>query len=133
MVWRAMTASVKKRGHKLGPKMKNLSLPALLFLAATPALAHAHLIKSLPVEGAKVKSPAHIVLTFSEALEPAFSGALLMDKDGRNLNGDPVKIDGKLMTITPGHLEPGDYVVSWHSVGHDTHRLEGRIRFTVRP
>jgi len=113
--------------------MKSLSLSALLVLAATPALAHAHLVKSLPAEGAKVKSPAHIVLTFGEALEPAFSGALLMDKDGRNLTGEPVKVSGRLMTLSPGHLEPGKYVVSWHSVGHDTHRLEGRVHFTVRP
>lgn len=116
-----------------GPKMKSLSLSALLLLAATPAFAHAHLIKSQPAEGAKIKSPAHIVLSFSEALEPAFSGALLMDKEGRNLSGEPVKIDGRLITLSPGHLEPGEYIVSWHSVGHDTHRLEGRIHFTVRP
>ena len=45
----------------------------------------------------------------------------------------PSESSGRLMTLTPGRLEPGDYVVSWHSVGHDTHRLEGRVRFTVRP
>jgi methionine-rich copper-binding protein CopC len=113
--------------------MKILFVPAFLLATALPALAHAHLVKSTPTEGAKVKSPAHIVLTFGEALEPAFSGALLMDKEGRNLTGEPVKVSGRLMSFSPGHLEPGDYVVSWHSVGHDTHRLEGRIHFTVRP
>ena len=114
--------------------MKNLSLSVLLLLAsiATPALAHARLVKSLPAEGARLKSPAHIVLTFSEALEPAFSGALLMDKDGRNLSGEPAKISGRVITLTPGHLEPGDYIVSWHSVGHDAHRLEGQFHFHVR-
>ena len=112
--------------------MKNLSLLILLFLA-TPAFAHARLLKAQPMEGARIKSPAHIVLTFSEALEPAFSGALLMDKDGRNLSGDPVKVSGRVITLTPGHLEPGDYVVSWHSVGHDGHRLEGHLHFHVRP
>ena len=114
--------------------MKSLSSSALLLLlTVSPTFAHARLIKSQPAEGAHVKSPAHIVLTFSEALEPAFSGALLMDKDGRNLTGEPAKIGGRLITLTPGHLEPGDYIVSWHSVGHDTHRLEGHIRFSVRP
>lgn len=113
--------------------MKSLSLSALLLMAATPAFAHAHLVKSLPADGARIKSPSRIVLSFSEALEPAFSGALLIDKDGRNLTGEPVKINGRLMTLLPAHLEPGDYTVSWHSVGHDTHRLEGRVHFTVRP
>ena len=113
--------------------MKILLVFAFLLAPIAPALAHAHLVKSMPADGAKVKSPAHIVLNFSEALEPAFSGALLMDKVGRNLTGEPVKVSGKLITLTPGPLAPGDYTVSWHSVGHDTHRLEGRIHFTIRP
>jgi methionine-rich copper-binding protein CopC len=113
--------------------MKTLLSFAFLLAAATSASAHAHLVKSIPADGAKIKSPAHIVLNFGEALEPAFSGALLMDKDGRNLTGEPVKINGKVMTLSPGHLAPGDYTVSWHSVGHDTHRLEGRVHFTIRP
>lgn len=98
-----------------------------------PALAHAHLLKSDPAANAHVRSPAHVVLTFSEALEPAFSGALLLDRDGRNVSGDPVQIDGRRITITPEHLMPGIYHVDWHSVGHDTHRLEGRFSFTVEP
>ena len=115
--------------------MKSLSLLAFLLLVSTvtPAFAHARLVKSQPLEGARIKSPARIVLSFSEALEPAFSGALLMDKDGRNLSGEPVKVSGRVITLKPGHLEPGDYVVSWHAVGHDTHRLEGRLHFRVRP
>jgi methionine-rich copper-binding protein CopC len=120
--------------------MKSLSFLSLLLLAlmllalaAPPAFAHARLVKSQPVEGARIKSPARILLTFSEALEPAFSGALLMDKDGRNLSGDPVKVSGRVITLKPGRLEPGDYIVSWHSVGHDAHRSEGRLHFHVRP
>ena len=90
--------------------MKSLSLFALLLLLASmasPAFAHARLLKAQPAEGTRIKSPAHIVLTFSEALEPAFSGALLMDKDGRNLSGEPVKVSGRVITLMPGHLEPG--------------------------
>jgi methionine-rich copper-binding protein CopC len=106
---------------------------ALLILPASPAFAHARLLKSTPTAGAKIVSPAKIVLRFSEALEPAFSGALLLDKDGRNVSGDPVKINGTEITITPGPLPPGVYHVNWHSVGHDTHRLEGDFSFTVKP
>jgi len=113
--------------------MKFLSCVAMLCLIASPALANARLIKSNPANGAKVKSPHRIVLMFSEPLEPAFSGALLLDQDGRNLNGEPVKVSGRLITVTPGKLEPGRYIVSWHSAGHEGKRLEGRVRFTVRP
>jgi methionine-rich copper-binding protein CopC len=105
----------------------------ILMLLATPAFAHARLQKSMPAANAKVKSPQHIVLHFSEALEPAFSGALLLDQDGRNVSGAPVVVDGPLMTLTPGHLAAGIYHVSWHSVGHDTHRLDGDFSFTVKP
>jgi methionine-rich copper-binding protein CopC len=106
---------------------------ALLPALASPAFAHARLLRSAPTPGARVASPVHILLRFSEALEPAFSGALLLDEDGRNVSGDPVKVNGTLITITPGPLPPGIYHVNWHSVGHDTHRLEGDFSFTVKP
>lgn len=112
---------------------KILSALVLMPLLAAPALARAHLQKSTPAPNAKVRAPEHIVLHFSEALEPAFSGALLLDRDGRNVSGAPVVIDGPLITLTPGHLAPGVYHVSWHSVGHDTHRMDGDFSFTVRP
>ena len=113
--------------------MNRFALCLLLAIAATPAWSHALLTKSTPKPGAKVKPPRHVVLTFSEALEPAFSGALLMDKVGRNLSGAPVKVDGPVMTLTPDKLPPGRYQVSWHAVGHDTHRTEGNFSFTVIP
>lgn len=113
--------------------MKFLSALAFLLLAASPAFANAHLIKSSPANGAHVRSPSRILLTFSEALEPAFSGALLLDEEGRNWTGDPVKIDGPVMRFSPGKLPPGAYIVSWHSVGHEGRRLDGRVHFTVRP
>jgi methionine-rich copper-binding protein CopC len=114
--------------------MKRMLLAlALLPVLAAPALAHARLVKSSPSAGAKVSSPKHIVLRFSEALEPAFSGALLLDSDERNVSGERVEIDGPLMTLTPEHLAPGVYHVAWHSVGHDTHRLDGDFSFIVKP
>jgi copper resistance protein C len=110
------------------------TLLALAFLSsmAAPAFAHAMLQKSAPAANARISSPAHVTLHFSEALEPAFSGALLLDSDGRNVSGAPVKIDGQELVMTPGHLAAGVYHVVWHSVGHDTHRLDGDFSFTVK-
>ena len=113
--------------------MKLLSCAMVLCLAAAPALADAKLLRASPMNGARIKAPARITLTFAEALEPAFSGALLMDGDGKNLTGDPVSVSGAVMRLTPGRLAPGAYIVSWHAVGHEGHRIEGRLRFTVRP
>ena len=103
-----------------------------LLLLASPALAQAKLVKSAPAAGAKVKPPRHIVLTFSEALEPAYSGALLLDGDGRNVSGGPIAIDGVRMSLTPERLAPGRYRVEWHAVGHEGKHSDGRIAFTVR-
>lgn len=99
---------------------------------APPALAQVKLVRSLPAAGARVKSPRHVVLTFSEAVEPAYSGALLLDNDGRNLSGGPIAIDGVKLTLSPGRLAPGRYRIEWHAVGHDGKRKDGRISFSVR-
>jgi methionine-rich copper-binding protein CopC len=112
--------------------MTRLFLIPLLCCLAAPAFADAKLQKSSPAAGAKVPSPAHVTLYFSQAIEPAFSGALLLDSDGRNVSGAPVKIGGTQIVITPGPLVPGVYHVAWHSVGHDRHRSEGEFRFTVK-
>ena len=74
--------------------------------------------------------PHYIVLHFlGERWSPPSAAALLLDQDGRNVSGAPVQIDGPLMTLTPERLAPGVYHVSWHSVGHDTHRLDGDFSF----
>ncbi len=113
--------------------MKILSCAAVFCLVAGPALAAAHLIRAQPANGARIKSPRHIVLTFSEALEPAFSGAILLDQDGRNQSGEPVRIDGRVMRLAPNRLAPGRYTISWNAVGYDGKLRSGRIHFTVRP
>ena len=79
-----------------------------------------------------MKSPSLIKLTFSEDLEPAFSGAELADAAGKTV---PVSrsVGTTTITLLPMPLKPGAYKVSWHSVGHDTHRLTGSFGFTVIP
>jgi len=110
--------------------MKKLLLPMLL--AASPVLAHASLKSSDPAANAKVKSPNLIRLTFTEALEPSFSGAELADGTGKVL---PISksVGGTSITLMPLGLKPGSYKVTWHSVGHDTHRISGSFSFKVVP
>ena len=101
-------------------------------LASTPAWAHAKLKSSDPAANASVKSPNLIRLVFSETLEPAFSGAELSDAAGKTV---PVSrsVGGATITLMPLGLRPGAYKVSWHSVGHDTHRVSGSFGFKVVP
>ncbi len=103
--------------------MKKIFLLTLLAAtpASTPAWAHA-----------SVKSPSLIRLVFSESLEPAFSGAALTDAAGKTV---PVSrsVGGATITLMPLSLRPGAYKVTWHSVGHDTHRISGSFGFKVIP
>lgn len=112
--------------------MKKLLPLMLLSLAALPAWAHARLASSDPKANASIKSPSLIKLVFSENLEPAFSGASLSDAAGKIL---PVSaaVGTTTITLMPLALKPGTYKVTWHSVGHDTHRVSGSFGFTVIP
>jgi len=114
--------------------MKNILLPIVLAATAmtAPAWAHAKLKSSDPADNASVKSPGLIRLVFSEKLEPAFSGAVLSDATGKKI---PVSasVGGATITLIPIALRPGAYKVSWHTVGHDTHRVSGDFSFKVVP
>ena len=110
--------------------MKKILL--LMLLAAGPALAHTKLTSSAPAAGSHVKSPNTIKLVFAEPLEPAFSGAELSDAAGKAM-AVPKSVGGATITLLPLALKPGNYKVTWHAVGHDTHRLSGSFTFTVVP
>ena len=103
----------------------------MLSLAATVALAHAHLKKAVPADGGTVaKSPANVVLTFSE---PAHLTACWIQKgDGpkQKVSGLPTTAAAEISVPLP-QLEPGTYVLSWKVVGDDTHIVPGQIGFTV--
>jgi methionine-rich copper-binding protein CopC len=102
-------------------------------LAATAALAHAHLQKAVPADGGVVNaSPAHVVLTFSE---PARLTACWIQK------GDAAKqkitglatVPAQQISVPMPSLETGTYVLSWRVVGDDGHILPGQIHFTIAP
>jgi methionine-rich copper-binding protein CopC len=112
--------------------MKKLILVLALLGGAQPALAHAQLVKSLPAAGSQTSHVEAVVLTFTEKLEAAFSGAQLVDAAEKPVAA-PVAIHGDTISFTTPALKPGHYRVNWHSVGQDTHRMEGSFQFTVLP
>jgi methionine-rich copper-binding protein CopC len=113
----------------------------LVFASALPcaqARAHAHLSKaSPPVGGIVASSPARIALTFSEAVEPRFSGVSLEDAAGRPAALGAPSLDAAdhatLVVPVKGRLAPGTYTVRWHAVSVDTHRTQGSFTFEVKP
>jgi copper resistance protein C len=104
-------------------------------IAPIAALSHAFLDQAAPLVGGTVPaSPKEIRLTFTEAIEPRFSGIDLMTDDGRRIStGQPTVDPGndKQLVLTLPPLVPGRYRVRWHVVSVDTHRTEGEYSFAV--
>lgn len=103
---------------------------------ASTASAHAFLDHAEPPVGATVAgSPRALRLSFSEPIEPMFSGV-----DLAAASGDPVKTgapavdpnDPAALVVPLPPLPPGRYRVSWHVVSVDTHRTEGSYEFEVK-
>ena len=113
-----------------------LILPAML-LAATPAFAHAFLKNSSPPVGSDLPvSPKAVIIDFTEGVEPAFSTITVQDAHGRRVDeGHPHLVDGNQARLAVGlpKLPAGAYTVTWHATAVDTHKTEGRFRFTVSP
>jgi methionine-rich copper-binding protein CopC len=107
-------------------------------MVASTAFAHAQLLKAVPAVGGKVTaSPKEVRLSFSEGVEPRFSGiALAMETDATEPTGKP-SVDSAdnrvLVAAVLQALKPGIYTVRWHAVSVDTHRTQGSFNFTVAP
>ena len=101
------------------------------------ALSHAFLNEAAPVVGGTVPaSPKEIRLTFTEAIEPRFSGIDLASGDGRTIATGPAVVDpgnDRQLVLALPPLAPGRYRVRWHVVSVDTHRTEGEYSFLVEP
>lgn len=98
------------------------------------AVGHAFLQHAEPGAGATLSAPPkRIALSFTEQLEPVFSGIAVTDSSGHNVEASAVLIGGNVMAVPLRPLAPGIYKVSWHAVSVDTHRTEGAYSFTVKP
>jgi methionine-rich copper-binding protein CopC len=112
-----------------------IAAAAGLLAAASGAQAHAHLVSATPAANAAVAAPTSLSLTFSEKLEPKFSGVELMKADGKPvaLKSSVAAKDHKTITgALAAPLLPGSYMVMWHVVSADGHRMNGDFSFTVR-
>ena len=110
-----------------------MAFSALAALSLTaPALAHTGLEKSNPVQGAHLAKVAKITLNFSGTLQPAQSGATLVDPSGKTM-AVATAVGMTAITLMPFQLKPGHYHVDWHSMGQDYTKAKGSIAFIVTP
>lgn len=122
--------------------LRNLTLAfaasLMLAVSSSGALAHALLKKAVPAVGGTVSaSPSDIRITFSEGVEPRFSGITLASEAGATVPVGKSSVDPSdasiLITPVSAPLKPGMYTVHWHAVSVDTHRTQGSFQFTVQP
>jgi methionine-rich copper-binding protein CopC len=80
-------------------------------------------------------APKEIKLNFSEGVIAKFSGLELKDEAGKTIiTGVPVNNPGdrkQLVIPLPAPLTAGRYMVTWHAVSQDTHRVKGEYSFRV--
>jgi methionine-rich copper-binding protein CopC len=116
--------------HSL-PDMKKLLLAVTLAAGVNLALAHAHLLSSVPADASTLSAPpGSLVLNFSEA---ATLTAATIQKAGaaaRKLVPLPSRAAVQVSFALPA-LAPGQYVVSWRALSADGHIMPGSIHFTI--
>lgn len=109
----------------------------LALVTTAPAFAHALLRHANPAVGSTVAhAPPVLSLTYSEFVEPAFCRVTVSNAAGMSEAAGPLHADQQdarrlLLPLKP--LPAGVYTVTWHATSTDTHRTQGRFRFTVAP
>jgi copper resistance protein C len=107
------------------------ALAASFLLGVTAAQAHARLDHASPAVGSTVgSSPAQVTLTFTENLEPKFSGGEVLSSSGARMDHGS-SASGNAMRIGVKSLPPGAYSVHWHALSVDTHKTQGSFNFRV--
>ncbi|MBV9758325.1 MAG: copper homeostasis periplasmic binding protein CopC [Alphaproteobacteria bacterium] len=116
---------------------KAMTIAAVLAVLYGQAEAHAFLQAAVPPVGGKASAVSELRLTFTEALEPAFSTVTIRHADGAPVSGAKTQVDPqnpKVLTVTLLQpLPPGKYKVQWRVVSVDTHHTQGDYAFTVSP
>ncbi|MGA8706205.1 MAG: copper resistance CopC family protein [Steroidobacteraceae bacterium] len=104
----------------------------LMLVWPLAALAHAHLQRSDPADGAVISNmPAQLTLQFSEAAQLT---ALTLSKAGQTVPQKLAPLPSAAATqlqVTAPRLEPGDYELRYRVISADGHIMAGKIHFTV--
>jgi methionine-rich copper-binding protein CopC len=109
---------------------------AVAFAAAGPVRAHAFLETASPKAGSRLSvAPTEVRITYSEAVEPAFSMITVFGPSGFGGAG-PARPAGDARTLAAplrGPIPPGDYVVRWRVLSRDSHVTQGTFHFELKP
>ncbi|MDY0873374.1 copper resistance CopC family protein [Dongia rigui] len=126
--------------NSLGNLVRNLTLAGLLLVVmaapmATPALAHAIIVSSVPAAGATVAGPdIDLAITFNVRVDADRSKLTLTGPDGSS--ADIAILPNDSPAVLSGHLtglKAGVYSVRWQVLATDGHITRGDVNFTVTP
>lgn len=115
-------------------------LHALILISALAAngvaVAHPKVTATEPAVGAQLDTaPKMVQVTFNEKIEPSFSTMTLAKADGTAITTTPAKVDAAApmtLVLQAPALAAGDYVAHYGVSGHDGHRREGDLKFSVK-
>jgi methionine-rich copper-binding protein CopC len=98
------------------------------------ALAHTHLEKTEPADGAVLTAaPSHVELWFNEKPDLTVSKITVAGSSGAVAVGPTHSMSDKsMMADIKTHLSDGNYVVSWQAAGDDGHVSKGEFKFSVK-
>lgn len=120
-------------------RIHSVLVAAALLASAGTVAAHPRLVSANPAAKSTVASPTHIDLRFSERLMPAFSKAnvTMVAMPGmaamKIASSAKLGADGKTLMVRPSKRLPhGHYLIDWHVVSVDTHKVSGNYMFAVR-
>jgi copper transport protein len=121
-----------------GRVLRGVLLAGVLALALPAgAWAHAALLRTQPSpSGVLDGSPAHVTLTYSEAVEPRFAIVSITNTAGQDqATARPARSPGDpdQLVIPVRHLERGWYLVYWRVISADGHPVRGAFTFAVGP
>jgi copper resistance protein C len=127
-----------KEGNKKGEgnRMKQLVVfIALLIMFPAAVSAHVHLRECSPKQGAVMTSPpARVRITFSNSVEPIFSGVTVINSSGTKVSGKIQFLEDNTVMETELLKNPaqGKYTVKWKCVSTDGHKQTGSYTFTIK-
>jgi copper resistance protein C len=111
---------------------------AVAFSLASAADAHPQLKTAGPAPGSVVKaSPKALRIQFNEGIVLGFSGIEVTNAAGQKQPVGDASLNptdkNQLIVPLTAELAPGKYTVAWHAVGDDTHKVDGKYSFEVKP
>lgn len=105
----------------------------LMMMTTSPALAHAGLVSSDPVDGALLTSaPDQVTLTFNEELLEQAVSVSVRDSDDTVLSTSVAEAAGATVIFDwPAAASAGEYRLAYRVVSADGHPVTGEITVTI--